>query len=218
MAHTQPFAIASLNPNRPAIYPSGPSASGSHARPDIYARNLQRTAKQESSLAALAFLFSALVQNLQKTCKGVPELERKLADHGYRVGVRALDLSCCRDASRSRKREHRLLGMLQWASGTLWRTLFNKSADALEAARDAQDEYMIYDNAPLVCTFISTPKELGALSCAAFVAGILEGCLDAAGFACNVTAHSAATSELPLKTVYLIKFDATVMQREAFLG
>ncbi|ORY85447.1 transport protein particle subunit trs31 [Protomyces lactucae-debilis] len=213
----QPFAIASLSPNRPALT-STASTSSPNARPDIYARNLQRTAKQETSLSALAFLFSALVQQLHKTCTGVPELERKLADHGYRVGVRALDLSCCRDPARSRKREHRLLGMLQWVSGTLWRSLFNKPADALEQARDASDEYMIYDNAPLVCSFISTPKELGALSCAAFIAGILEGCLDAAGFPCSVTAHAAATPELPLKSVFLIKLDASVMQREAFLS
>lgn len=41
---------------------------------------------------------------------------------------------------------------------------------------------MISDNAMLVNKFISTPKDLGGLNCAAFVAGIVEGILDGAEF------------------------------------
>ena len=34
---------------------------------------------------------------------------------------------------------------------------------------------MIIDNEPLVNTYISVPKEMSQLNCAAFVAGIVEG-------------------------------------------
>jgi len=41
---------------------------------------------------------------------------------------------------------------------------------------------MISENEPLVSKFISTPREMTQLNCAAFVAGIVEGILDAAEF------------------------------------
>lgn len=42
---------------------------------------------------------------------------------------------------------------------------------------------MINENGPLMVTkFISIPKDYGTLNCNAFVAGIIEGILDAAEF------------------------------------
>ncbi len=41
---------------------------------------------------------------------------------------------------------------------------------------------MIIDNDPLISRFISTPKELSALNCAAFYCGIIEGILDVNGY------------------------------------
>ena len=41
---------------------------------------------------------------------------------------------------------------------------------------------MVNEADPLVNKFISVPREMGALNCAAFVAGIIKGVLDAAGF------------------------------------
>ena len=41
---------------------------------------------------------------------------------------------------------------------------------------------MINEADTLVNKFISVPRELGALNCAAFVAGVIKGVLDAAGF------------------------------------
>lgn len=46
----------------------------------------------------------------------------------------------------------------------------------------AEDEYMISDYDLFVNKFISVPKDMGALNCAAFVAGIVKGVLDGAGF------------------------------------
>ena len=46
----------------------------------------------------------------------------------------------------------------------------------------ADDEYMISDSDLFVNKFISVPKDMGQLNCAAFVAGIVRGVLDSAGF------------------------------------
>ncbi|OCL09939.1 hypothetical protein AOQ84DRAFT_316207 [Glonium stellatum] len=50
---------------------------------------------------------------------------------------------------------------------------------------------MLYDNEPLVNTYISLPREMSQLNCAAYVAGVIEGVCDGAGFATmGVSAHS----------------------------
>ena len=81
---------------------------------------------------------------------------------------------------------------------------------------------MISDNDPLVNQYISVPKEMNQLNCAAFVAGIVEGVCDGAGFPARVTAHSVGKGEegelWPGKTVFLVKFQQEVVEREAFLG
>jgi hypothetical protein len=98
----------------------------------------------------------------------------------------------------------------------------------LEKSNDPekQDEYMLIDNEPLVNMFISVPREMNQLNCAAFVAGIVEGVCDGAGFPARVTAHSVGGREegggggemWPGKTVFLVKFQPEVVEREGFLG
>ena len=75
---------------------------------------------------------------------------------------------------------------------------------------------MIIDNEPLVNSYISIPKEMSQLNCAAFVAGIIEGLCDAAGFSTDgVTAHWAEGDELwPGKTIFLLRFKESVVERE----
>lgn len=81
---------------------------------------------------------------------------------------------------------------------------------------------MISDNEPVVNQYISVPKEMNQLNCAAFVAGVIEGVCDGAGFPARVTAHSVGKGEegelWPGKTVFLIKFKGEVLEREAFKG
>lgn len=74
---------------------------------------------------------------------------------------------------------------------------------------------MIIDNRPLVSQFISVPKEKSQLSCAAFTAGIIEAILDGLVFTAKVTAHTVQTDEFPLRTVFLVKFDPEVINRES---
>lgn len=56
------------------------------------------------------------------------------------------------------------------------------SPDAGATCMQADDEYMISDSDLFVNKFISVPKDMGQLNCAAFVAGIVRGVLDSAGF------------------------------------
>lgn len=53
----------------------------------------------------------------------------------------------------------------------------------------ADDEYMISDYDLFVNKYISVPKDMGALNCAAFVAGIVKGVLDGAGFPARFLQH-----------------------------
>ncbi len=76
---------------------------------------------------------------------------------------------------------------------------------------------MIIDNTPSTNTYISVPKEMNQLSVAAYIAGIIEGVCDAAGFDCKVSAHNQATDVWPNRTVFLLKFEEAVMGREAEL-
>jgi len=62
---------------------------------------------------------------------------------------------------------------------------------------------MLIDNDPMVNSYISVPKEMSQLNCAAFVAGIIEAVLDGCLFPGRVTAHSVPTEQLPAKTVFL---------------
>jgi len=76
---------------------------------------------------------------------------------------------------------------------------------------------MIIDNEPLVNTYISVPKEMSQLNCAAYVAGIIEGVCDGCGFEAKVSAHNQGNDLWPGKTVFLIRFEESVMEREKVL-
>ena len=92
--------------------------------------------------------------------------------------------------------------------------MFNKVADELEKSQDIANEFMVIDNNPVMSQFISVPRELKQLNCNAFIAGVIEGVLDAGYFQCNVSAHTVPRDGFPLRTVFLIKFDPAVIERE----
>lgn len=77
---------------------------------------------------------------------------------------------------------------------------------------------MITDNEPLVNQYVSVPREMSQLNCAAFVAGIIEGVCAATGLRAAVSAHNAGdTAEGGMwvgRTVFLIRFEEEVVQRE----
>ena len=77
---------------------------------------------------------------------------------------------------------------------------------------------MIIDQNPLTSRFISLPKELSGLCCNAFIAGIIGAVFKAADFPANVTAHLQPEPGSPARTVFLIRFDGIVVNREKKLA
>ncbi|KAJ3321681.1 Sister chromatid cohesion protein 2 [Boothiomyces sp. JEL0866] len=98
----------------------------------------KKTKKAKVSLSAYNFLFSEMLQYTQKQVSGIEDLEKKLAELGYRVGMRLLELIMFRD--KNLKREVRLLQILLFINTTLWKSLFGKAADSLEKGTDNEDE------------------------------------------------------------------------------
>lgn len=142
-------------------------------------------------------------------------LVRRLEEAGKEVGARMLELLSYRD--KSNRREIRLQGILQFINTNVWRCLFGKSADSLEIYDD--DEYVISDRTLLVNRFISVPKDLGDLNCAAFAAGIVKGVLEDAGFPAEVSAYYATVEgQARPRTNILMKFSPEVLEREQRLG
>ncbi|KAL9002462.1 MAG: hypothetical protein Q9188_004612 [Gyalolechia gomerana] len=186
-------------------------------RKTIYDRNLNRTRTAELSRASFAYLFSEMVSYAQKRVTGIQDLERRLNEQGYPLGLRLLPLLLYREPPRTSVRPNRILPLLQFVHGPLWRHLFGRTADAIEHSSSVNNEYMISDNEPLVNQYISVPKEMNQLNCAAYVAGIIEGVCDGCGLKAAVSAHNGGTEMWPGKTVFLIRFEEGVVERESLL-
>lgn len=203
----------------------------------IYDRNLNRTRHSDLNQTTFALLFNELISYSLRRVTGIADLERRLNTAGYPIGLKLLPLLLYRNpalnattAAHSNIRPTNVLGVLQFVSTTLWKHLFGKPADALERSQENKDEYMITDNDPVVNSFISVPKEMSQLNCAAFVAGIVEGVCDASGMQARVSAHSVGEQEegqadgkagqqmWPGKTIFLVKFEESVIEREEIMA
>jgi len=199
------------------------------SRKTIYDRNLQRLPTQ-SSLASFAYLFNTLITYHHSRSGSVADIEMRLNRAGYGIGIKMLDLVLYRSLSAGAGkgglgagvagglgRPTRILELLQFVHTHLYRALFGRPADALEQSTSKKNEFMVIDNEPVVNSFISIPKEMSQLNCAAFVAGMIEGCCDACGFGMEgVTAHWAGEGDemWPGKTIYLLRFGERAMERE----
>ncbi|KAH8898568.1 TRAPP I complex [Thozetella sp. PMI_491] len=190
----------------------------------IYQRPLNRTKTSELSQSSFAYLFSEMVSYAQKRVTGIQDLEKRLNIQGHSIGLKLLDLLLFREPARSQTRSLTIIALLHFIKINIWQHLFGRQADRLEKSSnpDTPDEYMIIDNEPLVNAYISVPREMSQLNCAAYVAGIVEGVCDGAGFPARVTAHSVGGKEegemWPGKTVFLVKFQPEVLEREALIG
>ncbi|CAI1860151.1 hypothetical protein SEUBUCD646_0B05710 [Saccharomyces eubayanus] len=112
--------------------------------------------------------------------------------------------------TKMRRRDLKILDILQFIHGTLWSYLFSHVSDDLVKSSERDNEYMIVDNFPNLTQFI--PGE--GVSCEYFVCGIIKGFLFNAGFPCGVTAHRMPQDGYSQRTVYLIQFDRQVLLRE----
>lgn len=211
----------------------------------IYHRPLNRSKTAEISQASFAYLFGEMVTYAQRNIKSIQELEQRyvpsLIDllvfitatqeiyikiyrlnlQGHPIGLKLLDLILYREPPRTQQRPTNIINLLHFIKQNIWQHLFGRQADRLEksANPDTPDEYMIIDNEPLVNQYISVPREMSQLNCAAFVAGVVEGVCDGADFPAKVTAHTVGEGDMwPGKTVFLVKFRGEVVEREGFLG
>jgi len=165
--------------------------------------------KSEINVSTFGLLFSEMVQYCQNRVNTVPELQNKLAEMGYHVGLRILDTLVVRE--NGFKRETKLLRILMFVKSNMWKCLFGKEADKLERDNDDEKMYYIIEKEPLVNKFISVSSESGrqgGVNCAAFMAGIIEAVLTKSNFPCKVSAHWHKG------TAFLIKFDESVIARD----
>lgn len=125
-------------------------------------------------------LVAEMVQYAQVGATGVPDVERKLGEWGYRIGTKFADLLFMLE--RPQKRETKHLQMLLLVHTNMWRLLFGKAADSLERSTDAADEYMISDNDLMMSRYIQVPRDYSSLCCAAHIAGLIEAVLVGAQF------------------------------------
>ncbi|KAK8067118.1 trafficking protein particle complex subunit 5 protein [Apiospora hydei] len=203
----------------------------------IYHRPLNRSKTSELSQASFAYLFSEMVQYASKRIESIQDLEKRLNTQGHPIGLKLLDLLLHREPARTQTRPLTIITLLHLIKQQLWTHLFGRAADGLEKSSDPArpDEYMIIDNEPLVNRYISVPRDMSQLNCAAFVAGIIEGVCDGSAFPARVTAHSVGKQQAapaadggedtgegkemwPGRTVFLVKFAPEVLERESFLG
>lgn len=139
------------------------------------------------SLSAFAFLYGEMVSYFQARTTSMADLETRLDNAGYGIGVRLLELAAFKD--RPAKRDITVLSALQFVSGTLWTHLFGKTADTLQKSTDTANAFMIGDADPATNHFVSLRPELRRVfNPAAFVAGIIRGVLDGVGIPCTVAA------------------------------
>ncbi|KAK4937043.1 Trafficking protein particle complex subunit 31 [Elasticomyces elasticus] len=199
-------------------------------RKTIYDRNLNRSRNAELSRSSFAYLFMEMVSYAQRRVKGIADFEKRLNEQGYPLGLKLLDLLLYRatpagsssssstssggGTSGAANRPLRLLPLLTLLTTKLYPLLFSRPADSLEQSTTNPGEYMIIDNTPLTNQYISVPKEMNQLSVAAYIAGIIEGVCDGAGFECKASAHNTGTDVWPNRTVFLIKFEDHVLERE----
>ena len=168
-----------------------------------------------------------MVSYAQKKVKGIQDFEKRLNEQGYMLGSKCLDLLLYRmtpagstlgntssAGSALAVRPLRLLPLLNLLTTKIYPLLFSRPADSLEQSTTEQREYMIIDNTPLTNLYISVPKEMSQLSVASYVSGVIEGVCDAAGFEAKVSSHNQATEVWPGRTVFLVRFEEEVMERE----
>ncbi|EFJ44251.1 hypothetical protein VOLCADRAFT_76372 [Volvox carteri f. nagariensis] len=175
------------------------------------------------SLSAFAYLFSEYIQYLVDRANSISELEDRLEKVGFEVGIRILELLSYREKVLRRKTD--VLDILRFIHGPAWQYLFGKTADDLQQAANADDEYYIRDYDLLVSRYISVPRSYEPFNPGTLAAGIMRGMLDSAGFPARqggagpeVTAHfvSHKDRQRPI-TTFMIKLEPSVMQRQAYL-
>lgn len=116
-----------------------------------------------------------------------------------------------------KRRDLKVIDILQFVHGTVWSYLFNHVSNDLVKSSDRDNEFMIIDNEPVLTQFINVAhfgSHQDRMSCEYFTCGIIKGLLNDNGFPCEVTPHCVPQGEFNQRIVYLIKFVHEVIERE----
>ena len=178
------------------------------------------------SLSAFGYVFRELVHYHHQRVSRISDLQDKLQEAGEDVGYRMLEFISYRERPgispwwQSQESTRGIVGMLSFIKDVCWKSMFGKPADNLQKSVESDSEYMIHDNDPIVNKFVSVPKEMGSLDCAAFMAGIIKGMLDSAGFGAEVRAVPVEIEEgsRRCRTVFVINFDEKAMELDKFIS
>ncbi|KAJ5678090.1 uncharacterized protein N7477_003723 [Penicillium maclennaniae] len=175
-------------------------------RKTIYDRHLNRSRHAESSRASFAYLFGEMVTYAQRRVTGIQDLEKRptpprppLLPLHVHIILSTLQLIYLFIPAKSPPTHHHSPPFDPWPA----------LAPALSTLRRCPRA--------LLNTYISVPREMSMLNCAAFVAGIIEGVCDGCGFEAKVSAHNQPTEMWPSRTVFLVRFGDSVMEREKVL-
>jgi trafficking protein particle complex subunit 5 len=181
-------------------------------RSGTYDKNIK--SKKEVSANAFYFLFSEIVQYCVK--KDPNDLERQLEEIGYPLGARFLELVCLRE--KSSRKETSIKNILLFIGYSVWPIVFNKTIVAVEQHQNINNIFMIKEEASICNQYACLPRNQRHVNCSAFIAGVVEGILNAAEFPARVIAifNSEETKEEDPteKTTYLIHFDPEVVNRD----
>lgn len=164
--------------------------------------------KPEVPLSTFALLFSEIVHyNQQQTSSG-DDLEERLHAAGLGVGKRYLELFAFRQGAKNVKRDTNPVACLQFVYNQLWRSLFGRSATGLVKGSEEDNELYLLENDPITNVFASGPPKGDGMgngtpvNCAAFLAGVVNGAMQAMGVDCTVT---AGFNEDQTQTVFVVK-------------
>lgn len=180
----------------------------------IYDRSLK--IRKDVSASSFYFLFSEIVQYCIRN--NSQDLEKQLEELGLPLGSRFLELICLRE--KGSKKETTIVNLLMMIRNNLWPLMFNKVSCVVEQHMEQENIYMIKETEPNMCNlYASLPRGQCHMNCAAFIAGVIEGVLQAAKFPAKVSAvfdgQEGGSDFSESKTVYLIKFENEVLVREA---
>jgi trafficking protein particle complex subunit 5 len=181
----------------------------------IYDRNLK--SRKEVSSSSFYFLFSEIVQYCIR--QNSQDLELQLEQLGIPLGARFLELISLRE--KNSKKETNIVSVLMIIRNNLWPLIFNKVNCVVEQHMDQENIYMIKETEANMCNlYACLPRGQSHMNCGSFIAGIIEGLLNAAKFPAKVTAvfdggeGGKVEDSSEEKTVYLIKFENEVLIRE----
>ena len=106
-----------------------------------------KTSPDVVSLSSFGFLFSELVQYSQNKIENSADLEATLKSFGISVGRRVVEMHAFR--SRTFKRETTIVGMLQFISNVIFKSLLGKTADNIQQSLNSNKEYMLHEKVGL---------------------------------------------------------------------